>query len=131
MGRLKKNMKRIKTASYFITLDWFNGKQGNYVDLEARILANKLYFSVKVEEQFSSYSLYDGPNFEEAFEMYKYAMLTWRGLTEAESLARRKDSLIVKANELLLETANIKVRERTHLYFRRPMFLGITDPEVG
>ena len=127
-GLIRKNMRRVKTASYFITLHSFIPWTGYPVEFTARLLGGRLYYTITVMNLYSSSSLYDGDNFDDCFDLYVEVISAWKGITEAENVAKMKKDFEQKAKKLLLETAEYKVKERNHLYFKKPLFLGINDP---
>ena len=123
-------MKRLikKASSNIITLHSFISQRGTPVVLNARILANKLQYTVELEYQFHTASIYDGSSFETAFDFYIEAMMAFLSLSAAESMKRQKQLMLEKARNLLLEVTNDKVRKQHTVVLKQPLFLGISDP---
>lgn len=128
MKRLIKKSKKTITASYSMTLHSFIANTGYPIDLSVRILNNKLQYSITMTTQYSSCSFYDGPSFDDAFDFYIDIVIALKNLAEAEKLKQNERDILARANNFLMQTANYKLIERNHLYYKKPLFLGINDP---
>ena len=123
---ITKKRKMRKSASYFFTLHSFISKLGDPVEFSVRILGNRLWYSVNVLYQFNTTSYYDGNSFETAFDFYVELANALYGITFAEKITKEKLTLLDKAKKLLNETAENKYRNQHTLYFKKPLFLGLS-----
>lgn len=117
----------IKKASYFILLHSCIAKDGSPIEFSARILSNKLHYSIIILYQFHTSSFYDGNNFDDAFDLYITIISRLYSVTFAENLMKQKQTLLFKAQKLLKETADDIYHKRNTLYFTKPLFLGISE----
>lgn len=121
-------MKRlVKLASYYITLHSFIGKTLEPVEFSARIVSNKIQYSIIVEHQFYNSSFYDGSSFEDAFEFYIDIVIAFKNVQYAEYVRRQKQRFLEKARRLLYEVTESKYREQHTPYFKKPLFLGLSE----
>ena len=117
----------IKSASYFINLHSFVACNGEPVEFSVRILANRLQYSIIMLHQYCSSSFYDGNSFEDAFDFYIEIISALLSVTDAERVKKMKLILETKAKNLLMESASSSLQARNHLYFKKPLFLGISE----
>jgi hypothetical protein len=123
-SRLKKNQYFSKTAaSLFISLHSFTTKSGDTIEFQARILANRPWFQITQDSQFSVSSYYDGPDFEKAFDFYQELILAFKGVQKAEEIRRLKSSFEQKIRRL--QTEKETDNEMYDALKSRPLFLGI------
>lgn len=121
-------MKRlIKKASYYNILHSFRTNDGNIIEFSARILANKLQYSIIIIYQFNNASFYDGNSFEEAFDFYKDIAIAFKGVFLAEQIRKQKQIFLERAKKLLNEVSIDKYKNQHTLYFKKPLFLGISE----
>lgn len=121
-------MKRlIKKASFFITLHSCIAANGSPLEFVARILAGRLQYAIIMRHQFHDSSFYDGESFDDAFDLYVTIISRLYSATQAENLLKQKQLLINKAQKLVKETADSIYHKRNTLYFKKPLFLGISE----
>jgi len=121
-------MKRlIKKATYFMLLHSCRAKNGSPIELSARILSNRLQYSIIMMNQYSDTSFYDGESFDDAFDLYAFIVSRLCTTVQTENILKQKQLLFNKAQKLMKETANDLYRRRNTLYFKKPLFLGISE----
>lgn len=97
------------------------------IELSVRWTANRMWFSVVVDYPAGAASLYDGDDYDRAFDIYIEAILAFNGVTEAEKLAKLKDKLYEDAKIFVGNEHVKKQREQRTLYQRKKLFLGGND----
>ena len=115
-------LRRNKTASLSVFLDSFSTKCG-FIDLSARLVNNKPYYSITNQIDFDYVSYYDGPDFETAFDLFLDMAIAFKGVPYSEKLSKKKDSLRISAEKMIIEYARI---DESYLK-KKPLFLGLND----
>ena len=121
-------MKRlIKKASYYVCLHSCIAKNGSPIEFIARIVSGRLQYSINMLHQYYSSSFYDGESFDDAFDLYTAIIAKLYSLTETEKLLNQKQLLLMRAKNMLKESAKHIYQQRNTLYFNQPLFLGINE----
>ena len=97
------------------------------VELGVRLLANRLWFSVVINYCYGASSLYDGDDFNKAFDIYSEAMTAFIGISATEELAKIKSKIYENAETLIRRSNIYKEREQRMSYQIKKLFLGDAD----
>lgn len=111
------NPKKLTAISRFgkpyISLCGFLDKGGIHYELTARILGKDLYYSVVSNSGYDSFSLYDGLNFDSAFELFCELALALKGLSYAESYTSMLNSLKKRIfKELIVPSQDLTLKKK-------------------
>jgi hypothetical protein len=124
-SRLRKNNGLTKQASLFVSLNSFVTKSGDTIEFQARILANRPWFQILHDSQFTTSSYYDGSDFEKAFDFYQELILAFKGVKKAEEVKRLRSSFEQKIERLQKEKDYKTTDDMYGALKQRPLFLGI------
>lgn len=109
-----------KASKKSITLKQFISNSGLLYMYNVRLLRNVPTFSIIRESQFDSYSIYDGSDFDDSFELFCELMIVLKGLSYAESFAKTKQLAYDNANKLIEDSQDNSIK-------MKPLFLGDSD----
>ena len=118
-----KRLKRIAKQMYSkltLELSGFLTPSGLYYTFSVRLLNKKPMYSISCRDVFESWSVYDGENFEFAFEFYCELAIAIKGLSFAEDFARQKQRVETKIYELIEQEQDLTVK-------MKPLFLGDSE----
>lgn len=133
LGRLiqkdlyKRRLRKEAMNSHFIVLHSFISRFGYPVNFYARIVSNKLAYSVVTSYQFYDTSFYDGNDFNEAFNFYVEMVSAVLSISAAEEVKKQKSSFLDRAKYLLSETSEIKLKTWNTPYQVKKSYWGIAD----
>lgn len=127
MSRLRRNNGLTKTAAYYMSLHSIILKSGDYIDFQAKIMANRLWYTIIQDSNYNASSFYDGPDFEKAFEFYIEIVLAFKGVAIAEQVKKLRPDFERKANRLIAEKESHRYDEMYQALKRNPLFLGVND----
>lgn len=127
MSRLRRNKGLTKTAAYYMSLHSIILKSGDYIDFQVKILANKPWYTIIQDSEFSASSYYDGPDFDKAFEFYIEIVLAFKGVAIAEQVKKLRSDFERKANRLIDEKNANRFDDMYQSLKRNPLFLGVND----
>lgn len=122
MSRLKKI---IKTASCVRDLDSFGLSSGSRIALSTRLINNKPWYNVYKQDSFSSFSFYDGQDYEEALRFYKDLLTAFYGVEYTESFDDRAPELKNTIDNMVIEKENNSYNDM--IIKRDSLFLGVND----
>ena len=121
-GKRLRSFKMTRTASTkYMPLKWFCSKSGLSYSLNARKLANRIFYSIIVESEYDSSTLYDGEDYNDAFELFCELSIAIKGITFAEELAKAKEKLL-NSSMSIIEDIPQDMTVKT-----KPLFLGDSD----
>lgn len=126
-SRLRKNNILIKTSSLYQTLDHFTLKSGDSISFNIRILANRPWYQIIHDYQFSNSSYYDGSDFERALDMYTELLLAFKGAARAEQFRKSRGIYENKIQKVINEKNDTSNKEMYDSLKRKPLFLGLND----
>jgi hypothetical protein len=124
LKRLVPQQKIKRTAKVYtkptMELNGFITKGGLYYGLSVRLLNHKLMYSILCYDMFETSSLYDGEDFEEAFEFFCELAMALQGIHYAENIANEKRMVQEKINKLVETSQDMSLKVK-------PLFLGDSD----
>lgn len=94
-----------------------------YYSYEARLLANRVMFSINARSEYDGASLYDGEDFERSFELFCELAIALKGINYAETFARTRSTIIKNINNLVDPGQDMKLKSK-------PLFLGDSDAPI-
>jgi len=126
MKRLAKMKKisRVVPSKNMIELHGFITKAGLYYCLNVRLLNNKPIFSIYCQDMFDITSLYDGYDFELAFEFFCELLIALKGVSFAENFAKERAYVEQQIEQLVYTTQDMSLK-------KKPLFLGDSEYPVG
>ena len=128
VSRLRKNC-MIKKSSIYHYLDSFSLKSGDSINFEIKILANRPWFDITQDQQFTTSSYYDGPDLERAMDIYTELLLAFKGAAKADEFRKSQPNLMVKIKKIIKEQKNLIIDDVYDNFTlkSKPLFLGIND----
>ena len=112
-------MKRLGSKPVKI-LNSFISKDGAYYEYSVRLLGRRLMYSITCLNGYESYSIYDGEDFEDSFEIFSELAMILRGLSFAERFMKTKNDVQNSIDELHDKEQNMMLKVK-------PLFLGDSD----
>jgi hypothetical protein len=126
-SRLRKNHTLVKTAAFYQLLDHIILKSGDAISFEVKVMANRPWYQIIHDYQFSNSSYYDGPDLDRAFDIYTELLLAFKGAAKAEEFRKSRPIYENKIQKMLVEKKNISSEEMYNNLKRKPLFLGLND----
>lgn len=100
-----------------VNLASFLSPTGIFYTYDARLLGQRIIYSISFETEYDVASIYDGEDFEKSFELFTELGLALLGLDYAEMIAKRHDALMADASQLLEQPVDYTLKIQ-------PLFLG-------
>ena len=126
MKRLAKitKMAKLFPSKHMIELHGFITKSGLYYCFNVRLLNNKPIFSIYCQDMFDNSSLYDGYDFEEAFEFFCELLIALKGVSFAENFARTRKYVEQQIQTLVDTTQDMTLKVK-------PLSLGDSEQAIS